>query len=51
MIEHHYGVEDYVAFMTEFDEETLVAGLDDDVRREIPRRAASTRWPRSRRTS
>ncbi len=32
VIEHRYGVEDYVAFMTEFDEETLVAELDDDVR-------------------
>lgn len=44
VIEHHYGVEDYLAFMTEFDEETLVAGLDDDVRRrffaELRRRVA-----------
>ena len=31
-MEHRFGAEDYVAFMTEFDEETLVAELDDDVR-------------------
>ena len=32
VVEHRFGAEDYVAFMTEFDEETLVAELDDDVR-------------------
>ncbi len=32
LVEHRFGAEDYVAFMTEFDEETLVAELDEDVR-------------------
>jgi SAM-dependent methyltransferase len=31
-VEHRFGADDYLAFMTEFDEETLVAELDDDVR-------------------
>jgi SAM-dependent methyltransferase len=32
VVEHRFGAAEYVAFMTEFDEETLVAELDDDVR-------------------
>jgi SAM-dependent methyltransferase len=32
VVEHRFGADEYVAFMTEFDEETLVAELDDDVR-------------------
>ena len=32
VVEHRFGAEDYLTFMTEFDEETLVAELDDDIR-------------------
>jgi SAM-dependent methyltransferase len=32
LVEHRFGIDDYLAFMTEFDEETLIAELDDDVR-------------------
>ncbi len=32
LVEHRFGVDDYLAFMTEFDEETLIAELDDDIR-------------------
>jgi SAM-dependent methyltransferase len=32
LVEHRFGVEGYLAFMTEFDEETLIAEMADDVR-------------------
>jgi len=31
-LQHRYSVDSYIAFMTEFDEETLIAGLAPDVR-------------------
>lgn len=35
MLEHHFPVEDYIAFLTEFDEETLFAELEPDVRERL----------------
>ncbi len=32
VVEHRFGVEDYLAFMAEFDEETLISELDDEIR-------------------
>jgi hypothetical protein len=47
VVEHRFGAEDYGTFMTEFDEETLVAELDDDVRarflEDLRRRVAALR--------
>jgi ubiquinone/menaquinone biosynthesis C-methylase UbiE len=34
-LEHAFDVEDYVRFMAEFDEEDLVSGLEDDLRRQL----------------
>jgi SAM-dependent methyltransferase len=35
MLEHHFPVERYLAFLTEFDEETLFAELDPDLRERL----------------
>jgi len=35
MLEHHFPVEDYLAFLTEFDEETLFAELEPGVRERL----------------
>ena len=34
-LEHHFPVDDYLAFLTEFDEETLFAELEPDVRERL----------------
>jgi len=34
-VEHHFTVDGYIAFLTEFDEETLFADLDPDVRERL----------------
>jgi hypothetical protein len=35
LLEHHFPVDRYLAFLTEFDEETLFAELDPDVRERV----------------
>ena len=46
MLEHPFSVDDYIAFMSEFDEQTLFEEMDPDVRKRLigdaapaPRRA------------
>ena len=48
MLEHRFTVDGYIAFLTEFDEETLFAELEPDVRERLVRRRSASAWARCR---